>query len=272
MTPCIPNADLLACAIAAAQSAGQHAHANLDRRKEVAQLFKHDIKLNLDTECQHKAEAVIRSAYPDHAILGEEDTGADGSTVSDNYEWIIDPIDGTVNFSHGLPFWCSSIAVRHGDCVLAGAIFAPELDQLFTASNDTAALLNGAPLAVSDVGGLDTAMITTGMDKLVDIGLAPYTVLRAIATECQKVRVLGSAALDICRVAQGHADGYYEAGIYLWDVAAAGLIVNQSGGQARILDHMNTPHRISFLASNGHIHTDLEKLVRSAAGQALSAL
>ncbi|MBL7114565.1 MAG: inositol monophosphatase [Kiritimatiellae bacterium] len=272
MTRSIPKPDLLACAVKAARSAGLHAHANLHRRKEAAQIFKHDVKLNLDTECQRKAEDVIRQIYSDHAILGEEDTGADENTCPDGYEWIIDPIDGTVNFSHGLPFWCSSIAVRHNEKVLAGAIFAPELNQLFTATDDTRSLLNGTPISVSDVDSLDAAMITTGIDERVDIGLAPHTILRAIAMECQKVRVMGSAALDICRVAQGHADGYYETGIYLWDVAAAGLIVNQAGGQANILDHMNAPHRVNFMASNGHIQRDLEELVKSAADKALSAL
>lgn len=266
------KSDFLDCAVRAAREAGMHALTHQDRRMEVAQVFKHDVKLNLDTECQRKAEDVIRAAYPDHAILGEEDTGTGNGDGASEYEWIVDPIDGTVNFSHGLPFWCTSIALRRGTSMQVGAIFAPELDQLFTATDESPALLNGQPLGVSDVCSLDAALITSGMDKLVDIGLAPYTILQALATQCQKVRVLGSAALDICRVAQGHADGYYEAGIYIWDVAAAGLIVNQAGGKACVLKRMNAPHRVSFIASNGHIHEALEHLVRAAAGEALEAL
>ena len=261
--------DLLSCAVEAARTAGQHALTQQHRRAEVAQVFKHDVKLNLDTECQRRAEDAIHAAYPDHAILGEEDTGSNGAEGGGGYEWVVDPIDGTVNFSHGLPFWCTSIAVQLGDEVLAGAIYAPELDQLFTATKETPALLNGADICVSGVTTLDAAMITSGMDKLIDIGLAPYTILRAIASDCQKVRVMGCAALDICRVAQGHADGYFEAGIYLWDVAAAGLVVRQAGGNAEILSRMAAPHRLSFIASNGHIHDALLALVDAATRDAL---
>ena len=102
-------ADLLACAVEAARAAGHHAVKNESRRGEVAQSLAHDVKLNLDTECQRKAEAVIRNAFPNHAMLGEE--GASDGDASGPL-WIIDPIDGTVNFSHGLTYWCSSIAVQ----------------------------------------------------------------------------------------------------------------------------------------------------------------
>ena len=121
---------LLECAVAAARAAGNHALQNRTRRKEVVKVLEHDIKLKLDIECQEKAESVIQKTYPDHKIIGEEDSKDNvnlQSSVVDSqdsmYEWIIDPIDGTVNFAHGLPHWCASVAVRFQDQMMAGAVY-----------------------------------------------------------------------------------------------------------------------------------------------------
>src|ERR1700690_2741130 len=143
-----PASDLLACAVGAARAAGLHALQNEGRRGEVAQSLAHDVKLNLDTECQVKAEQVIRLAYPEHAILGEEG-GAEGDAATPL--WIIDPIDGTVNFSHGLSYWCSSIAVQIGGKMVAGAVYAPVLNELFTASSEQTACCNDEPISVSPI-------------------------------------------------------------------------------------------------------------------------
>ena len=115
---------LLECAVHAVRTAGKHALDNRGRRTEIVKRTPHDVKLRLDIECQQKAEAAIRARFPTHAILGEEDESTGGSPVSNpEYEWIIDPIDGTVNFSHGLRRWCCSIAVRQGETMLAGAVY-----------------------------------------------------------------------------------------------------------------------------------------------------
>ena len=115
---------LLDVALCAAEAAGKHALANKHRRTEINETYAHDIKLVLDIECQKIAEDVIASEFPNHNVLGEE--GSRKNNIS-SYEWVIDPIDGTVNFAHNLPYWCSSVAVRYNEKVLAGCVFAPEL-------------------------------------------------------------------------------------------------------------------------------------------------
>jgi myo-inositol-1(or 4)-monophosphatase len=254
----IPSDELLACAIATAKAAGTHAFENQHRRNEVFQSLRFDVKLMLDIESQQKAEEVIRARFPDHDVLGEEDQ--EESERLHEYEWIIDPIDGTVNFSHGLPMWCSSVAVRKGDKVVAGAVYAPVMDELYAASIDTPATLNGEPIHVSTVSDLKKAMITTGLNRTPDTVHCPFEVLEALAGEVQKVRLLGSAALDLCRVARGHCEAYFESGVYIWDIAAAELIVTQAGGQCEAIAR-ETKNRYGFLGTNGHLHAPLKTVL-----------
>jgi myo-inositol-1(or 4)-monophosphatase len=257
--PEISHDDLLACAVEAATEATQHAVNNRHRRCEVAATFAHDVKLDLDTECQQKAEAVIHAAYPAHAILGEE--GNDETSGDDPVRWIIDPIDGTVNFSHGFSRWCCAIAVQHEGETVAGCVLGPDVDQLFTATATSEARLNGNPIAVSNVSNLDQAMVTTGLDDLRHFGYRRREIVERFAGAAQKVRIMGCAALDMCCVATGACDGYFEAGIFAWDVEAAGLIIRRAGGRAAVLRTLPLPHQYSYIASNGHIHDALHALI-----------
>lgn len=254
---------LLDCALHAARLAGEHALANVHRRTEVLQAFKHDVKLNLDVECQRKAAGAILERFPDHAILGEEDTGDQPAAASD-YEWIIDPIDGTVNFSHGFPFWCCSIAVRRGGTVLAGAVHAPAIRETYTATLDGPALCNGQPLAVSATPALDQAIVFTGLDKNAAPNVAPNAIFERITARVQRTRVIGSAALDLCMVAAGRGDGYFESGIYIWDIAAAGLIVRRAGGATAGYNRQPGGHRQAFIATNGRLQEELTALIGEA--------
>ena len=153
---------LLDVAICAAEAAGNHALQNKDRRKEVTETFSHDMKLVLDAECQKIAEGVIAGEFPEHGILGEEDERPNSST---DYEWIIDPIDGTMNYTNGLPCWCCAVAVRLHDKVLAGCVFAPELGNYYTAHIEDVAKLNGQPIGVSETKHLQDSMVFTGLSK-----------------------------------------------------------------------------------------------------------
>jgi myo-inositol-1(or 4)-monophosphatase len=262
---------LLLVAIEAAQTGGQHAKNNTSRCSEIVQSYAHDVKLALDVECQTHIEAVIRQHFPEHNILGEEDeTTVNGTRLGDtkptsraegNYEWIIDPIDGTVNFSHGFPSWCCSVAVRQGEHVLAGAVFAPDHDAMFTATAEEPAKRNGIPIQVSKKQLLSESLIMTGMDKNLAPGVAPLAFFSKIAEASQKARIMGSAALDLCLVAEGKADGYFEGSIYLWDIAAAGLIVKKAGGAGEIIALREEPHQMSYVASNGLIQNELTALV-----------
>ncbi len=262
---------LLNVAIEAAKMGGRHAQSNASRNTDVIQTYAHDVKLALDVECQALIEKVIQKHFPDHSILGEEDeTSVNGTklgesknaqTDADNYEWIVDPIDGTVNFSHGFPGWCCSIAVRRGGKVLAAAVYAPDMDALYAATIDSPATCNGKPIHVSTRKTLAESLVMTGIDKKLIPGIESLTFFKKIAFACQKTRVMGSAALDLCWVAEGMADGYFEGSIYLWDIAAAGLIVKQAGGAGEIVALREEPHQMSYIGSNGHVQEELKTLI-----------
>jgi myo-inositol-1(or 4)-monophosphatase len=257
MTATPDISSLLECALSAARAAGEYARENRHRRGEIAQRFAHDVKLKLDAESQHEAEAVIRHRFPSHKILGEE-----SGVFSSGPEplWIIDPSDGTVTFQHGLPLWSSAVAVRAEGHVLAGAVFLPEMDECYSATAEGPALCNDRKIFPSSVQTLEESLILTGLSK--NMELHPYTaeVLEAVARSSQKVRIMGSAAIDICHVACGKADGYIETGIYLWDIAAAGLVAERAGARTEVLEQLDEV-RLRFLCTNSHIHDELKSLV-----------
>ncbi|MBI9021026.1 MAG: inositol monophosphatase [Verrucomicrobia bacterium] len=251
---------LLEVCIEAAKAAGAHALSNLHRRKEVVEQFDHDVKLVMDQECQRVAEEVIHSHFPDHAILGEE-----GATARDHaVEWIIDPIDGTANYARGLPTWCCSIAVRCDNKVLAGCVFVPVLNECYSASIDTQALLNGEPIHPSDVPILGKATLFTGLTK--DIDERSISFLGDAARAACKVRIIGAAAIDICHVACGRSDGYFEAGIYIWDVAAAGLIAERAGAVISEWPR-DEAYGVRHLCSTPAIHNDIKAIVEAHFGR-----
>ena len=258
----IKFAHLLDCAISSARKAGTHALHNFSRRSQVVKTFQHDIKLQLDIECQSKASSVIRSAFPEHDILGEEDIGhpLESNNRRAEYQWIIDPIDGTVNFFHGLTNWCCSVAVMYNGVTVAGAVYLPVLDHLYTATADQPAMMNNSRIEVSQTGKLADSMVLTGLDRYPDPAIPPFAIFQNISLRAQKTRIMGSAAADLCQVAAGIADGYYESGIFIWDIAAAGLIVERAGGKTQALK-VESNHRLAFLATNGRIHSELLDIV-----------
>lgn len=242
---------LLDTAICAAEAAGRHALTNKDRRTEASETFAHDVKLVLDLECQEIAEAVVLSEFPEHGILGEE---AIRQSPAGDYEWIIDPIDGTMNYTHGFPYWCVSVAVRRNGRVLAGCVFAPESNEFYTAHIEEPAKCNGVPIHASDTRRLDEAMVFTGISKHMDSNREPhFNTFRMLALNTRKLRINGSAALDLCHVAAGHADGYFEAHLYLWDHAAAGLIAEQAGAVVSLYPLRSEPHACGVLCANPHL-------------------
>jgi len=253
--------DLLDCAVRAARAAGEHALRNAGRRRETVKMDANDLKLRLDFECQQVAARVIAESFPEHRILGEEDEDHTDERSARGYEWIVDPIDGTVNFYHGLLRWCCSIAVRLDETIVAGAVYGPALNELYTAALDGPARLNGEPMEVSTTERLRESVVMTGADKSIAPGIPPLALFTRIAGAVRRPRIMGCAALDMCQVACGRADGYCEGDIYIWDVAAAGLVVQQAGGKAEIMHRHPEPYRLQFLATNGHIHEELKALV-----------
>lgn len=242
---------LLDVAICAAEAAGKHALENKDRRTEVNESFSHDIKLVLDVECQKIAEQVIATEFPDHGILGEEDIQ---KNPAEAYEWVIDPIDGTMNYTHGFPYWCCSIAVRHNQKVLAGCVYAPEFGDYYTAHIEEPAKLNGKPIKASGTRYLQDSLIFTGLSKHLETANEPhFEMFRMLALNTQKVRINGAAALDLCHVAAGSSDGFFETGIYLWDFAAAGLIAEQAGAVLSLYPQKNEPNGYSVICANENL-------------------
>ncbi len=252
----LSNQQLLDVCINAARTAGQHALQHIHRRAEVLETFDHDVKLVMDRECQTLAENVVLSHFPDHAILGEEGI----ITAHHDYEWIIDPIDGTANYSRGLPSWCCSVAVRHQEQSVAGCIFIPTVDECFTATLDGPALCNNQPIRASVTSTLNKATFFAGLTKEIDP--------RAIALFCDmaplvsKIGMIGSAAIDICHVACGRSDGYYEAGLYLWDIAAAGLIAERAGAITSAWPR-NDLYGVRYLCTTPALHNDIKQIVET---------
>lgn len=249
---------LLEVAVGAAEAAGKHALNHKERRTETNEDFAHDIKLVLDVESQKKAEAVILSEFPDHGILGEEEVTPNHSSP---YEWVIDPIDGTMNYSHGFEYWCSSVAVRKNNKVIAGCVYAPDFNTLYTAHREEAAKRNGVPIQVSDTSVLNRAMIFTGLSKEMEGSSEPHLdMFRMLALNTKKVRINGAAALDLCRVADGTCDGLFETGLYLWDYAAAGLIAERAGAVMTTYPRKGVLHGATVLCSNENIIEGLRSI------------
>ena len=249
---------LLDTAICAAEAAGNHAMANKARRMETNETPAHDIKLVLDVECQKVAEEIIFSEFPEHGILGEEEIRKNDA---EGYEWVIDPIDGTINYSHGFPFWCASVAVRYHKKVLAGCVFAPESNAFYTAHIEEPAKLNSEPIRVSDTRYLEDAIISTEISKhMKSTDESHFEKFKILSLNSQKVRINGSAALDLCRVADGTLDGFFQTSIYLWDHAAAGLIAEQAGAVLSIYPRRGEAYGASVLCANENLIDDLRAI------------
>lgn len=227
---------------------------------------RHDLVTRADTAAEEAIIAVIRKAFPDDRILGEE--GVSGapelqSSTDTSRVWIIDPIDGTTNFAHGVPFYAISIALWEGNRPLAAVVYCPPTDELFAAEDGKGAYLNGTPIHVSKVTDPGMALLGTGFPYR-DLSLmdAYLNLFRRFMLETQGVRRPGSAALDLCFVAAGRYDGFYEYALAPWDVAAGGLIVREAGGI--VTDWTsgdNWLHGRRIIAANLAIHEYLSKCV-----------
>lgn len=218
---------------------------------------------NLVTEVDQASERlitdIIRSAYPDHGIIGEEYGAHDAEAV---YKWIVDPIDGTVNYAHGIPLCCVSIGLMEGDTLIMGAVFNPMMNELFFAEKGKGATLNGLPVSVSAKSDFSTAFLVTGFPYHFPEGKDPFSIFERLVTKGIPVRRLGSAALDLCWVACGRFDGFWEYNLNPWDVAAGYLIVEEAGG--KVTDFRNNHYDVwakETLATNGLIHEPLRQAI-----------
>ena len=219
--------------------------------------YKGDV--DLVTVADRKSEALIleriRRDFPSHDVMGEE--GSRIETGSD-YKWYVDPLDGTTNFAHGYPVFCVSLAVEHQGQRVAGVVYDPTRDEMFTAEKGSGAELNGGAIKVSSTPRLVESLVATGFPSHKRHKNPNIYFYHQLTLRSHGVRRAGSAALDLCNVAAGRYDGFWEFNLNPWDTAAGVLLVEEAGG--RVTDFCGGPFQIASretLASNGRIHDDL---------------
>lgn len=219
---------------------------------------------DLVTEFDHRSEEmiieVIREHFPDHEILAEESPPCE---TQSEYRWIIDPLDGTTNYAHGFPLFAVSIAVeQRGGELLVGVVYSPVLDELFFAQAGKGATLNGKPIKVSRTDHLNSSMIATGFPYNLDRIEANLIHFGKFAHRAQAIRRAGAAALDLCYVACGRFDGFWELDLKPWDVAAGALIIREAEGRVSDFSGENCDvYGEEILASNGKIHREMIRVL-----------
>ena len=257
---------LLAVAVKAAQTAGDIMRRNRLASKKINEASQRDIKLELDVRCQRKIELMLTKAYPEIAVLGEEENIGD---IESELRWVVDPIDGTVNFTYGIPHACVSIALqqrlakqnKYGENyeTIIGAVYDPFVEELWTAIRGQTAKLNGKRIQVND-GPLKEAMLSIGFakDKKTMDYMIPY--FNKLALKIRKPRMMGSATLALTYVACGRFHGYIESKVRLWDIAAGGLILECAGGEFWRMPRHKGEYAYAVVATNGKIRKQIERL------------
>ena len=242
--------DYLAAATSAASAAGELLHSNFQQPLTVHAALAHDIKLEVDVLAQNLIGEMLLGRFPEHALYGEE--GIVGDQESD-YQWVVDPLDGTVNYFYGIPHFCVSIALRRQREIILGVIFDPMRDELWTTEKGQAALLNGKEIHVSARAALAEAVLSVGLSKTTATIEAGFPLLEKMVHRARKCRLLGSAALDMAYVACGRLDAYIEQGISLWDIAAGWILVENAGGKVELQPRRDAPNKFSIVASSGRL-------------------
>ena len=241
-------------AVQAARAAGDLLRQHFGTVLDVNEFHAHDIKLDLDVRAQELITQVLLARFPDHAIYGEE--GIAGNQASP-FQWIVDPIDGTVNFFYGIPHFCISIALRERGEIILGVIYDPMRDELWQVAKGGTPLLNGKPIQVSTRSALADAVLSVGFSKTKTTISAGLPLLEKYVMRARKCRLMGSAALDLAYVACGRFDAYIEQSVSLWDVAAGKILVESAGGKFAMTPREDNPDKISVVASSGCVDLDL---------------
>ena len=240
----------LDAAIDAARAAGQLLRHNFQLPLRINSAEAHDIKLEIDVRAQELITESLLKKFPEHALYGEE--GIVGDQTSD-HQWVVDPLDGTVNYFYGIPHFCVSIALRFKGEIIVGVIYDPIREEIWTAQKGAEPTLNGKPFRVSERADLAEAVISVGLSKTgvtIDAGLP---LLQQMVHRARKCRLMGSAALDMAYVACGRFDAYIEQGISLWDIAAGWILVETAGGTVEMKPRTDMKDKYSIVASNGVI-------------------
>jgi myo-inositol-1(or 4)-monophosphatase len=259
----------LRCAVDAARRAGGLMRRNRSSRKIINEQSRHDIKLELDVRCQKLIERLLLGAFPDSSVFGEEGAAGNRSAA---LRWVVDPIDGTVNFTYGVPHACVSIALqrRSGSArdfvTMVGVVYDPFCDELWTAAAGGPAQLNGKIIHASRRSLLEESIVAIGFSKTEKSLKENLPVFNALVPRVRKIRMMGAAALSLAYVAAGRFDAYVESGVSLWDIAAAGLILERAGGEFW-RQPIGETGQFRLLANNGLLRRKIEKLARAARGK-----
>lgn len=260
---------MLEIAIQAAREAGYYLRESVGKVRSIE--VKQGEERNLVSEIDKTSEATIirmlRSHFPTHAFLAEEGGGA-GSTAE--YRWVIDPLDGTTNFLHGVPIFCVTIGLEYRGEIVAGVVYDPNREELFTAEKGSGAFLNGNRLRVTSTDNLLHALVVTGFPY--NIAENPHRAVErfnGFLMAARGVRRLGSAALDLSYVAAGRFDGFWEVFLHPWDMAAGVLLVTEAGGRTSDFEgEPTTIYRHNILASNGRVHDAMLEVLKRAGSPA----
>jgi myo-inositol-1(or 4)-monophosphatase len=244
----------LTAAISAARAAGELLRANFGAVLDVNEFHAHDIKLDLDVRAQDLITASLLGQFPDHAIFGEE--GIAGNQASE-FQWIVDPIDGTVNYFYGIPHFCISIALRRGEEIQVGVIYDPAREEMWAVEKGGTPTLNDKPIQVSTRTQLSDAVLSVGFSKTAATIAAGMPLLEKYVQRARKCRLMGSAALDLAYVACGRLDAYIEQQVSLWDVAAGKILVEAAGGTFEMTERADVPGKISVIAASGRVDLNL---------------
>ncbi|MGH3304555.1 MAG: inositol monophosphatase family protein [Streptosporangiaceae bacterium] len=251
-------ASTLRVAIAAARAGGAVLTAMMHDDLEIS--YK-EARANLvtiaDLQSQQVIFGVITDAFPGHAIVGEEGTSGD---LEGEHVWYVDPLDGTTNYAHGLPYFCVSVALRSAGQTAAGVVYDPIRDEMFAAGRDAGATCNGEPLRVSQITRLDRALVVAQAQSADPAEISAYArLVERLMTVTGGVRSLGSPALSLCAIAGGRLEAYCEYAMDPWDIAAGQLVLEEAGGTLTTFD--GEPHRTAaradVVATNGRIHAEL---------------
>jgi myo-inositol-1(or 4)-monophosphatase len=251
---------MIETAIAAAKEAGAYLRKNIGRATDIQ--TKDGQERNLVSEIDKGSERMIidmiLGKYPGHAVLAEE--GGTGAGSSD-YRWVIDPLDGTTNFLHGIPVFCVTIGLEHKGRIVCGVVYDPNFEELYTAESGSGAFLNGTRISVSRTSLLSESLLVTGFPY--DIATNPDNAIGrfvGLLKAARGIRRLGSAALDLCWVAAGRFDGFWEVNLHPWDIAAGLLMVQEAGGVVTDFSGAEASiYKSQVLASNRGIHGEMKR-------------
>jgi myo-inositol-1(or 4)-monophosphatase len=263
-------ARFLEAAVEIAREAGALLLREFDRPQKIAYKGEVDLVTEADKRSEEAILARLRSRFPRHAIVAEE--GGRQTAEGSRYCWYVDPLDGTTNFAHGYPVFAVSLGLVEDGEPLAGAVFNPVSQEMFSAARGQGAYLNQKRIRVSQTSRLALSLLGTGFPSHKRTQNPNISYYWQFTLRSHGVRRAGSAALDLCSVASGRFDGFWEFGLKPWDTAAGTLLVREAGG--RVTDFSGRPYRLGdpqLVASNGRIHGEMQQLAAEIAAQSSSA-